>query len=81
MVDVRDKMREHLLQWFGHMIRRDEEDLARANLGLQVESRQSRGRLELTWEQVIMSDMCACGIDGPIDPLTRTCHWHGVIRA
>lgn len=37
--DIRDTMTEHLLQWFDHVMRRDEKDLARAILRLTIQSR------------------------------------------
>lgn len=37
VADIRDKMREHGLQWFDHMMRWVEEDLVGAILGLRVE--------------------------------------------
>lgn len=34
VVDIGGKLQEHRLRWFGHLMKRDEEDLVRANLGL-----------------------------------------------
>lgn len=46
MTEVRDKMREHRQQWFSHVMRQSEESLVRTILGLEVEVRWGRDRLE-----------------------------------
>lgn len=57
---------------------RQDEDLARATLGLWVEGRRGGGRPRLTWEQVIRADMAACGIDGTLVQYRRA--WKAAIR-
>lgn len=51
VAELRDKMREHRLRWFGHEMRRSEEDMITAIPELRVEGRRDRGRPKLTWEQ------------------------------
>ncbi len=48
VADLRDKIRDHRLRWFGHVMRQDEEDLVRAIKGHREEGRRERGRLKVT---------------------------------
>lgn len=43
MVDVGDKLREHSLRWFDHVMRQVEEDLIRTIHRFRAEGRRDRG--------------------------------------
>lgn len=45
-------------------MRRGNDDLVRTGQGLNREGKWGRGRHNLTWEQVVRTDMAAYGIDG-----------------
>lgn len=61
---IRDKMRNHWLGWFGHLMRLGEEGLFRPIQEFGAEGRQVVGGTKLTRDQVIQADMIVCGIDG-----------------
>lgn len=48
VLDVRDKMREYRLRWFGHAMRRSQEELVKAILELRVGGSRSRDRPKRT---------------------------------
>lgn len=55
---TRNKMREHRLQWFGHVTRRGEKDLVRVILWLRVEGRRGRSEPKLTSDQAVKIWLC-----------------------
>lgn len=59
MADIKGTMREHRSKWFGHVMRRREEDLVRAILQMRIGGRLCRGGPKLTWDQVVTRDMAA----------------------
>ena len=53
---------ESRLRWYGHILRRDENEAIKRMLRYRVEGEKCRGRPKKTWQEVIRNDMKACGL-------------------
>jgi hypothetical protein len=60
--NIRGKIRESRLRWYGHIQRRDENEAIKRMLRYRVEGEKCRGRPKKTWQEVIRNDMKACGL-------------------
>lgn len=52
-------LRRRRLRWYGHVMRRDEDDWTKRAFHLKVDGRRPVGRPRKTWEQVISGDLRA----------------------
>jgi ribosomal 50S subunit-associated protein YjgA (DUF615 family) len=50
------------LQWFGHIMRRSEEETIRAVIEWQPEGKRPRGRLRKRWLDIIEEDLKTVGV-------------------
>ena len=55
--DIRDRMRRIRLRWFGHVKRREENNILRRVYELEVEGRRPVGRPKKSWRRVVEEDM------------------------
>jgi hypothetical protein len=62
VTDVRAKMRQARLRWFGHIRRRSPDYVANVVDRLEVSGRRPRGRPRMSWRQVLDKDMEAVGV-------------------
>ncbi|KAK6751620.1 hypothetical protein RB195_003189 [Necator americanus] len=60
VVLITEKMKEARLRWFGHVLRREEDSVAKTALKLDVSGVRSRGRPKIRWLDRVKLDM----IDG-----------------
>ena len=60
---ITDKARESRMRWYGHVVRRDEDDLIRSAKEMAVEGRRSRGRQRIRWSDVVERDMKCLGLE------------------
>ena len=55
-------MRRRMLEWFGHVKRREETENIRAVVGMKMEGKRRRGRPKLRWKDTVRRDMKAWSI-------------------
>ena len=63
---IGDKMRENRLRWFGHVMRREESEVVRTVMNMNVEERRGRGRPKKRWIIHVRTDMKDKGVNGDI---------------
>lgn len=63
MASIVNTIRENLIRWFRHVLRRDEADAVKLVKKMYVIGKNGRGRLKKRWLDVIESDMKKTGIN------------------
>ncbi|CAB3222369.1 unnamed protein product [Arctia plantaginis] len=58
-----EKLRSNRLSWYGHVMRRDEENVAKKVLGMRVEGYKRRGRPKKRWMDCVREDMASKGVN------------------
>ena len=54
---VMDVIRRGRLRWYGHVMRKHDEDWVKKCTSMEVDGRKPRGRPKLTWMDTVKSDM------------------------
>src|SRR5690348_1936379 len=62
VADIKDKMRENRLRWFGHVVRGEERETVRKVLSMNLGVKRERGRPKQYWELVFRQDMKKCSV-------------------
>ena len=62
VVPIVDKMREGRLRWYGHVMRRPTESVARSAHEMVVKGKRPQGRPKTRWMDVIKKDMKNTGV-------------------
>ena len=57
MAPVTEKLCGNRLSWYGHVMRRDEENVVRKVLSMNVDGYMSRGRPKKRWMDCVKNDM------------------------
>ncbi|KAK6736323.1 hypothetical protein RB195_019166 [Necator americanus] len=57
VVPITEKMKEPRLRWFGHVLRREEDSVAKTALKLDVSGVRPRGRPKIRWLDRVKLDM------------------------
>ena len=57
VLDIKLKMREARLRWFGHVVRREEEEDIRRTMAMEIKGKQRRGRPKKRWIDCVEKDM------------------------
>ena len=60
--DLEEHLRQKRLQWFGHVVSRDEEVEIKKVFELKIEGRRKRGRPVKRWIDVVEEDMKKRGV-------------------
>ena len=69
---IAEVVRRSRLRWYGHVLRKGEADWVKRSMDLEVEGIQGRGRLKLTWREVVRRDMKRVGLnDGEAQNINR----------
>ena len=58
-----DVVRRGRLRWYGHVVRKDENDWVKKVMLFNVEGTRPSGRPKKTWQMTVLADMKALGID------------------
>ncbi|KAI5746693.1 hypothetical protein M8J77_006372 [Diaphorina citri] len=64
VTEVTKKIQERRLQWYGHVMRRDEDYVGKRVSRMEVEGRRARGRPKKRWEHCINKDLSEKGLRG-----------------
>ena len=57
VVEMSKKAQERRLQWYGHVLRREETHVARRVLEMEIPGRRGRGRPKRRWMDVVNEDL------------------------
>ena len=52
-----DVIRRGRLRWYGHVMRKQDEDWVKKCISMEVDGKKPRGRPKLTWMDTVKSDM------------------------
>ena len=63
VTSVSNKVQEARLGWFGHVARREDENLERQIMGMEVERYRKRRRPKIRWKDCIVADSKRKNID------------------
>lgn len=66
MVDVSKKVQERRLQWYRHVMRREEEYVGRRVMNMEVDGTRGRGRPKRRWLDCIRDDLREKGLTGEV---------------
>ncbi len=75
---IMEKMREARLRWYGHVVRSEEESIAKRALCLNMEGKRPRGRPKKRWMYRMKEDMKHDNV-APDDALDRK-EWRAICR-
>lgn len=75
---IAEKMREGRLRWYGHVVRREENSLAKTAMRLEIAGQRLRGRPKKRWMDRLMEDMRHVNV-APEDALDRA-KWRRTCR-
>ncbi len=75
---IMEKMREARLRWYGHVVRSEEESIAKRALCLNMEGKRPRGRPKKRWMDRMKEDMKHDNV-APDDALDRK-EWRAICR-
>ena len=78
VVEVSKKIQQKRLQWYGHVMRREDDHACRRVMDMEVEGRRRRGRPKFRWKDNIANDMREKGLREQ-DVLDRR-SWRRLIR-
>ena len=78
VVEVSKKVQEGRLRWYGHLMRRTEEHMAREAMDMEIPGNRRRGRPRTRWKDRIAADMTEKGLrDGEYNNRNN---WRRLIR-
>ena len=55
--EISKKLQERRLQWFGHVMRREEDSVCKRTMNLEVPGTRKRGRPKMRWRDTVNRDM------------------------
>ena len=62
VVEVSKKIQQRRLQWFGHVMRREDDHVCRRVMDMEVDGRRRRGRPKFRWKDKVTNDMREKGL-------------------
>ena len=63
VMSIRNKVRENRLRWFGHVIRKPDEDKIKVVYKMEVDGKRKQGRPNLRWRDNIKKDLTDLELD------------------
>ena len=54
--DIISLLQQNRLQWYGHVLRKEDDDWVKKYMEYKVEGRRPRGRPKRTWREVVKND-------------------------
>jgi len=77
--DIALVLQQNRLRWYGHVLRKDDDDWVKKCMDYEVEGPTPRGRLKRTWKEVVRED-CKTRKLNRVDAMDR-CKWRKVLKA
>jgi len=71
-------LQQNRRRWYGHVLRKDDDDWVKKCMQYEVEGSRPRGRQKRTWKEVVREDCQACKLNKE-DAVDR-CKWRKVIK-
>ena len=56
-------LQQNRLRWYGHVLRKDDDDWVKKCMEYEVEGPRPRGRPKRTWREVVKEDCLACKLN------------------
>ena len=76
--DIALILQQNRLRWYGHVLRKDDDDCVKKCMEYEVEGSRPRGRPKRTWKEVVREDCQARKLNKE-DAVDR-CKWRKVIK-
>ena len=57
VTEISKKLQERRLQWFGHVMRREEDSVCKRTMNMEVPGTRKRGRPKMRWKDTVNRDM------------------------
>ena len=77
-MDIMLVLQQNRLQWFGHLLQKDDNDWVKKCMEYEVVGSRPRGRPKWTWLEVVQRDCQVCGLSTD-DAMVRG-RWRKLIR-
>jgi len=71
-------LQRNRLRWYGHVLRKDDDDWVKKCMEYKVEGPRPRGRQKRTWKEVVREDCQARKLNK--EDATDRCKWRKVIK-
>ena len=78
VTEISKKIQERRLQWYGHVMRREENYVGRRVMELEPEGRRGRGRPKRRWMDSVRADLAEKGLEG--DEYGDRKEWRRLVR-
>ncbi len=78
VTELSKKVQERRLQWYGHVMRREEEYVGRRVMGMEVQGRRNRGRPKRRWLDSVKEDLREKGLTG--EEVHERAAWRRLVR-
>ena len=77
-MDITSLLQQNRLRWYGHVLRKDDNDWVKKCMEYEVVGFSPRGRPKRTWLEVVQRDCQVCGLSKD-DAMVRS-RWRKMIR-
>ena len=79
VAEVTKKMQERSLQWYGHVMRREEESVCRRDMNMEVPGKRKRGTHRKRWKDTIKEDILEKNVQ--VDDTQDRSRWRRFTRS
>jgi len=77
--DIALVLQQNRLNWYGHVLRKDDDDWVKKCMEYEVQGPRQRGRPKRTWREVVRADCQARKMNKENDAMDR-CKWRKMIK-
>ena len=78
VTEISKKVQERRLQWYGHVMRREDTYIGKRVMNMEVEGRSKRGRPRKRWKDCVEGDLSEKGLVG--DEYEDRGHWKRTVK-
>ena len=78
VAEISKKVQERRLQWYGHVMRQEEDCVVRRVMDMEVEGRRRRGRPKRRWRDCLEGDFREKSISG--DEYAERGEWRKLVK-
>ena len=78
VTEISKKIQERRLQWYGHVMRREDDYVGKRVMGMEIEGRRGRGRPKRRWMDSVRADLTEKGLEG--DEYEDRAEWRRLVR-